>query len=190
MKIGVDMDSVIADIMTPLIKYKNKRHKTNFSLKHQTDYNLSNVWKISPKEVINTIFDFYYSHYMDYIIPMPGAKKGIKMLKKHHDLHVITSRPHEIEEKSRRWLDKHFPNKFSEVYFTNQLSRSGDKKLKSHFCQKIGIELMIEDHLDFAYDCLSVNIPVILLDMPWNQKKNLPKEIKRVYSWEQIVKFF
>ena len=51
----------------------------------------------------------------------------------------------------------------------------------------LGISLFIEDHLDFAYDCASLDIKILLMNMPWNQTKKLPENIIRVYSWKEIV---
>jgi len=49
--------------------------------------------------------------------------------------------------------------------------------------------VIIEDALEFALDCASNNIRVILMNMPWNQTKTLPKNVTRIYNWKEIKEY-
>jgi len=189
MHIGVDLDSVLADTMMPLIKWHNDVYKTNFVFSDYTDYNLSLIWNCSPKEVVKKMFIFYQSPHFKFSLPIKGAKQAISYLLKKHRLTLITARPYDIETHSKEWLKKHFPNKFKAIHHTNWVIDHGKViSKKSEICIKTGVEVMIEDGLEFANDCASAGIKVILLDMPWNQTQILHKNIKRVYSWKEIKK--
>lgn len=188
MKIGIDLDSVLADLMDPLIRFHNERYNKKHTIKDHVTYNLTEVWGVSSEEVLHRIYEFYESPYMDEVLPMSGSVEGVNKLQIVHDLHVITARPYDIEKKTVDWLDRYFPGKFKSIYHTNWVSSTRYKKRnKSELCVEYGVECMIEDHLDFATDIADENIEVLLLDSPWNQSNMLPDKIHRVFTWEEIV---
>ncbi len=188
MHIGVDIDSVIAEVTPQLFRFHNDIYKTKHTKRKHTTYDLSPFWKTSPEETLKRIYEFYDSPYFDLIKPVKGSIKGIRLLIRNHTLSAITSRPYYIEEKTVRWLNVHFPKRFSAIHHTNWVSSpTSPKKKKSEVCLELGIELLIDDHLDFAFDVASTGIPVFLFNQPWNQTKDLPKGVRRVYSWKEIV---
>lgn len=191
MKIGVDMDSVLADIIPLLDLFHNENYKTSISNESHTDYNLSTIWNCSGEEVIRRIYEFYQSTYFDKILPIKGAKKNIDMLSRKHTLILITSRPFHIEEKSRSWLNTHFHGAFTKIIHTNQVSQKHEsKKRKSEICLEEGIDVMVEDHLDYALDCAQAGIKVLLLPMPWNVNNKLEhSNITRVADWSEITTY-
>jgi len=189
MKIGVDMDSVLAEIILPLDTFHNNIYKTRISFSDHTVYRLDKLWNCSEKEVIRRIYEFYESPYFDRTKPIEGAKKGINILAKDHTLILISSRPIIIEHKSHEWLDIYFKNKFSKIVHTNQVSHKHEtRKKKSEICVEEGISIMIEDHVDYALDCALAGIQVYLLPAPWNKNNNIThSNIKRVNNWTEIT---
>jgi uncharacterized HAD superfamily protein len=189
MKIGIDMDSVIAEIMEPMYSFHNAKYKTNASPKDQNSYDLTSIWNCSHIEALNRINEFYASSYFHETKPVEGSVEGIKhLLRQHHQLILVTSRPPYMEQKSITWLNEHFKGSFIKVCHTNQVSHEHEKKRKkSEICLEENVEVMIEDHIDYAVDCASVGIRVFLFNMPWNQTKALPKGIRRVFSWKEII---
>lgn len=187
MHIGVDMDSVIAEIVNPLIRFHNDVYKTKNKPSDHVMFDLSPIWGCDLDETINRIDEFYRSKYFDLIKPIPGARQAISRLSKNHDLSLITARPYWLETKSIIWLNCYFPNRFKHIHHTNLAhKKSSPHKKKSEVCLDNGVEIMIEDHLEYASDIASVGIPVLLFNQPWNQTKNLPKGVERVYSWKEI----
>jgi len=75
------------------------------------------------------------------------------------------------------------------VYFTNHYSKKelNETKKKSNICIELGVELLIEDSLDYAFECSSEKIKVLLLDKPWNKADKLPAGVTRVHSWREII---
>lgn len=189
MRIGVDIDAVLANLLAPLDEFHNKKYGTNVTARHHTTYDLGKVWSCSWDESINRMYEFYFSEEFHEIKHISGSKKGIKTLAAHHDLFVITSRPYEIEDRSNRWIYKHFANKFKETFHTNQMTNKKEQssKKKSDICIEQNITVLIEDYLGHANDCAEKGIKVILLSAPWNKaEKNLHPNITRVSSWKQI----
>ncbi len=187
MNIGIDMDSVIADIMPELVRFHNAYYGTKNVVEDHDTYALSAVWKCSEQEAIKRVFKFYFSPYYDRIKPLRYSRSGIRYLARKYSLFVVTARPFEIEKKSLKWLDRYFPGMFKDVIHTNILSRKGWNNFKkSDICVHLDISVIIEDSLDFAKDCASANIRSYLLNMPWNQSEVRKKNIVRLKSWKDI----
>lgn len=178
--------------MPPLIAYHNDHFGTKLRLEDYAEYELSKTWNCSPAESIERGYSFYRSSYMDKIKPVVGASIGIQYLRqKKHELAIITSRPHFIDGITKRWIEKHFPDQFTAIHHTNQFSHRHETKVKkSTVCRQLGIELILEDHLEYAFDCAEANIKVFLFTMPWNKKENnLHKNITRIHSWRDIKRY-
>lgn len=189
MKIGVDLDAIVADMMTPLISFHNKNYGTNTKLSDHITFSIEKIWNCTEEEAIERCYKFFQSDFMNQIEPVFGAIEGINFLSRKHELHVITSRPDFIKDHTNEWIDKYFPKKFKSINNSNQFSKKGGSmRKKSEICKELKVDLMIEDHLAYAYDCAALNIKILLMNTPWNQTKKLPKNITRVYSWKEIVK--
>ncbi|MEM4260648.1 MAG: hypothetical protein QXG00_05410 [Candidatus Woesearchaeota archaeon] len=188
MHIGVDIDSVLADIVRPLIFYHNSKYKTKTRYHDLITHGLSTYWNCSEDETTKRILEFYNTDHFENLKPIYGSKVAIKILRKKHILSAVTARPMIIEHKSIKWLNKHYPNSFSAVYHTNiMLDYYNPKNKKSDYIKKYNINILIDDNLNFATECAEKDIKVLLFNSPWNQSKNLHKNIKRVFSWRQIT---
>lgn len=187
MVIGLDMDSVIADLTPHLYRFHNVTYGTDITVADHTDYNLGKLMKCEFEEAVKRVYGFYYSPYFDDVKPVPGSQQAIEYFNKEHELHVITSRPYEIQEKTISWIKEYFPIKTQNIHFTNQFTQGVNSGVtKSFFCRELKTDIMIEDALEYAIDCASCNIDILLLDMPWNQSNELPTNIHRLLSWEEI----
>lgn len=188
MHIGVDIDSVLADIVRPLLWYHNKKYHTKTKYQELVTHGLAKYWNCTEEQTTKRIIEFYHTDHFDKLKPIFGSKKAIGKLKEKHSLSAVTARPDIIEHKSLTWLNNHYPNSFKAVYHTNiMLDYYNPKNKKSDFIKKYKIDILIDDNLNFASECAARGIPVLLFDSPWNQVKKLPENIKRVYSWKHIV---
>ncbi len=187
MTIGIDLDEVLADFTGAIIKFHNKAFNTSFQKEHFHTYEFWRIWGGTASDAAKEINEFYKSRHFENINPVFGSRKGVDILSKKHNLKIITARQNYIADKTKKWLDNHFADKFSEIHFANHYSPIGKSVKKSEICSKINIDLMVEDRLEYAKDCVSVGKNVLLFDCPWNQSADLPENIKRVYSWEEIV---
>jgi 5'(3')-deoxyribonucleotidase len=152
-------------------------------------YDLSEVWRCSAEEVYKRVFEFYNSPEFIEVKPIQGSQKGIKEIAKKHNLHLITSRPHEIEQKTRQWINVYFPKVFTTITHTNQVSKQGkgNSKKKSEIGKMMKIDIMIDDHITYALDCADNEILTLLFEAPWNKSMQITHGyIKKVASWEEI----
>lgn len=93
-------------------------------------------------------------------------------MKDDHNLVVVTSRQHVIRDETLQWIDKHYPEIFSEVHFGNHFAKSGQSKKKSEICKEIGADVLVDDNPKYAHECASSGMHVLLFNWerqyPWS----------------------
>lgn len=187
MIIGVDLDDVLSKTVFALDQFHNKKFGTDFKMDDHFTFDLTKVWKITPDQYRQVIFDFNSSDDFDNIEPIKEAQDAITELSKKHEIKVITSRMEEFGPKSHRWIKKHYPNVDFELYHANHYYGMNQHK-KSHICKKLNVDVMVDDCLEYATECSDENIPVLLLNRPWNQSEKLPKNVTRVKDWREALR--
>ncbi|MFS8130951.1 MAG: 5' nucleotidase, NT5C type [Candidatus Dojkabacteria bacterium] len=190
MKIGIDIDDVLAAFSTQWQNYYNKTYGTNYKFEDIIDYNFGVVYKdASPEEVVKRAFEFVNSPDFLLINTVEGSTEGISSLK-NHELFVITSRSDDIKQTSIDWLDKHFPNKFKDIIFTNSFSNNPNLKVvtKAEVGKRLGITTMVEDAPSHAINFAENGVKSILLDKPWNRSMKGHDLITRAKTWEEVTK--
>lgn len=188
MRIGIDVDGVLAELVPALIEFHNNEYGTNLKFEDFFSFKANRVWGGTLEEAIQKVEEFLKSHYFEKIQPIKESINGINALKQKHKLFVISTRQSFVHEKTINWLEKHFPSTFSKTFFANYWEKDKPKILKSEVCLKKRISILIEDELDWAIECAEKGIRVLLFDTPWNQtKEELPENIQRVFSWKEII---
>jgi len=186
MKIGVDLDDVLGESMFALVKFSNDIYGTSLKMQDIKTYNLIEILGGTKKEVQEKLHRFHTTFYGEYEKPVKEAREILEKIKKNNELYVITGRFSDIREETNKWIDNNFPNIFSKIYFSNEVVFDGATSFKKKVCDKLKIDIFIEDNLANAIECYGPNRKVFLFDRPWNQTDKLPKEIQRVYSWKEI----
>jgi len=186
MKIAIDLDDVLANSLDSFMEFYNKNYGGELKREDFTAFTLNEIMGTPVEEERNILEDYDDRGYYENIEPTSGAKEAVLELGKKNELVIVTSRPQKKEEQTRRWLKKHMPE-FSEVYFIRR-EYGGESKTKGEVCKELGVEVLIEDNLGYAKSCVSEGVKVLLFDYPWNQEKNLPENMIRVKSWEEILK--
>jgi uncharacterized HAD superfamily protein len=184
-KIGIDFDDVLFGFNRAYCLFHNQTYDTNLHYENIIVYDMDKIWGISIEECVERVNKFYLSTHHEEAEPVPGSIEALNILKQDHELHIITSRREDLKGTTIHWLERYFPGVFAGVHFTNQFGGTGIKKLKSEVCKELGIDLFIDDALHNVVDIVSVGIPVILLDTPWNQGK-VPELVTRVHSWDEV----
>jgi uncharacterized HAD superfamily protein len=187
MKIAIDIDDVLLQFVPTMIKYLNATYKTNLTVEEFVSYHFWEVWGGTREEAIQKVNDFHNTSYFDQIPPVTGALEAVQQLKKNNELFIITSRPYYMIPKTQKCIDHYFPNSFKEIHFTNQYSAEGSHVTKGDICNKLNIEVLIEDSLQFALDSCVPGRKVLLMNRPWNASPELPEGIIRINSWEDAL---
>jgi len=189
MNIGVDIDEVLAELTEAFLEYHNRTYGTSFKKKDMFSYSYHEVIGGTEEETRQKLLAFFNTDFFRNIKTVEGAKEAIALLAKKHQLSIITARPHFIRQQTEHLIESHFPKYFSSIILTNQWHGIGAKRSKSEVCKERKVSIMIDDSLHHAKDCAAQGIYVLLMDIdyPWNQATELPENIKRVHSWEEIV---
>lgn len=185
--IGVDIDDVLADYMSELIRYHNDVFGTSLNKEHFCDGKLTNAGNWSFEEASDILIDFHDSSYYREMKPLEGSQKAINTIVQNDEAYLITSRPASIEESTNSWIAQYFPDTFSGIFFANYCHQGGNSLSKKEICDKQGIDLLIEDSRRYALECLNGEREIILMNQPWNEEPIDSDRVKRVYSWEQVL---
>ena len=187
MRIGIDFDEVVADSVATIIKLHNEQYRTSFKREEVTKYHVDEVWGGTKEEWRQKLDEFFSTKNAKHLDPVAGSIPAMDALKRAgHELYVITARSDDDIEATELWLKMHFPKTFKNVHYGNSWYPE-KKKLKSEMCKENGIEVMVDDRMSVAQDCGPAGIRVLLFDQPWNQGE-LPPNVERVFSWDEIVK--
>lgn len=188
MKIGVDLDNVLADHMSALVKYYNHRYATALTRDSFRSLKFWETWGGTREEAIETVHEFYASLEFAAILPVEGAEEGVDLLTHNNRLEIITARPSDLLSATSDWLNAYFPDKFAGAYFGNHYAKNGlHATSKLALCQFLGVDVLVEDSLEHALECADQRRRVVLLDNPWNQSSQLPENVYRVDSWKEAV---
>ena len=108
MKIGIDIDEVLADYLCALLLFHNERYGSSLQREDFFVYRWWEIWGGTREEAIQKreVFE-KTTEYMN-ISPIEGSQEGVAHLARFHELHIVTSRPDYLRETSHAWLEKHF----------------------------------------------------------------------------------
>lgn len=187
MKIGIDLDQVVADSL-PLIKEFTLK-RTGKILIDEDYHNKSfrAIWDLSPEEANRIEMEMYQQKWIYKAKPINGAKDSLTLLSMNYDLYIITARPILLKEETTRWINETiFPFDENKIIFSSE-EHKNNKGTKAEICSRIGVELIVEDSGKNALSCAEIGISCLLFDNPWNLNFSHEK-IHRVYSWDEAVR--
>lgn len=186
MKIGIDLDEVTINFLDYFHDFYYKKTGKLFSKEDLIITEWREVWGLSKEEQGNFIDEFYNSEEFDNLSPVKNAIKSINSLIEKNEIFIITSRPLKFKEKTDKWVFNNFPDAQIKIYYAKDFFK-GLGKSKSQICKEIGVKIMVEDDGEYALDCASSGIKVVLFNRPWNQGIS-HSNIIRVDDWIDAIK--
>ncbi|MGH7410689.1 MAG: 5' nucleotidase, NT5C type [Candidatus Methylomirabilis sp.] len=185
MRIGIDLDDVLADSLPHYLRAFNQRFGFKIDLADAA-WRMFRRYPQIPHQEINDFFSelieagFFASRPL-----LPGAREAVERLTDDgHHLFIVTGRAPKDEAITRNWL--------SQVGLTRHLSGLVHKgiepvwRYKSEAASELLLDLFIEDELAVAIAIAEAEIPVLLYDHPWNQG-TLSDNVRRVRSWAEVL---
>jgi uncharacterized HAD superfamily protein len=187
MTIGIDIDDVIADFIPALLLFHNDRYGTNLTYEEfHNNEGWYKIWGGTEDDDIRKVYEFYETDHFYGLPVVSDANEILRKLKINHKLILITAREETIAQPTLNWIEKHFPEIFDSVHFTNSYSQNLVQKKKSDICKEKSVDIMVDDSIKNTLDCSSNGINVLLVDRPWNRNFIPPENVKRVFSWGDI----
>lgn len=187
--IAVDADEILAAFLEHFLIFHNSRYKTNLVKEDVLTFKLEDLFGIQEKEVLRRMDEYYEEEHVFGIETVPGSIEGVStLLERGYELQIITARPPIYKQITVEWVEKHFPKKFNQIHFAfNPFNKNSERLTKAQICKQIGAKVLIDDNLVNALDCAANGITVYLMDAPWNKHTDLPENIIRVKSWDEIT---
>ncbi len=188
MIIAVDIDDVLADFTGSFRKYLRKEKGVYVRGRDLKVADWWRAWGKTEKEAVKTIFAFLHSPYLLSTKPTRGAKTAMRKLKKDgHKLFVITGRPLAVEPITVKWVERNFPDIFTDIYCTDFHIVKHGKNTKGKICRLIKADLIIDDYPGYARECVANGTKVLLFASPWNRAYKAEAGIIKVKNWRQVL---
>lgn len=185
MKIGIDLDNVIANfddvLLKEYIKHDKELRNTGI-INENADYIGKGMFDWTEEEEKS----FYYSNIERMareLKPLKDAPLYIKKLKEEgNEIYIISGRDNgeytNPYEDTKKWLEKyHIP--YDELILTNAYQ----KHEKAEECLKHDIEIMIDDSTKTCQEAIKRGIKVFTMNTRFNRKV---EGLDRVSNWEEI----
>lgn len=176
MRIGVDIDGVLADSLPVWVNELNSFFNKNKRVEDIHLYDICETYKIT-EEALYKFLEHKGNYLMSAPPPVTDASYYLNRIKQNHEVFIVTARDNIYGQETIHWLKKHsFP--YDKLF----LLGSHEKK---EVCLENGLRVLVEDTLEISLEVSAAGVPVLLMDAPYNQGK-LPGLIYRKRSWAEI----
>lgn len=117
---------------------------------------------------------FESEHFRDALHPIDGVYESLQRLKKHFSLHIVTARQNQIEDLTRSWINRHYPDTFDDIHFGNHFGGPGDRiRTKAEMCAELQALCLVDDSPKYVLNCMQHGIRAFVFgDYPWNSAHN------------------
>lgn len=191
--IAVDIDNVLAATAEAFADYSNHVWGTNLTARDFRE-DFTRMWNVSYEEALQRLNTIYASDVFSSIKPKTGARAVLERLRHSHQLVVLTSRRRSIAHQSQQWLDQHYPQCFSDVYFSGIYD--GDLRdhsivqlTKGDMLRQIGARYLVDDEVKHCLSAAECGIDSILFQ-PRERQHSLPTSVTVLDGWEEVGAYF
>lgn len=185
MKIGIDIDDVLADSLPYFVRAFSRRFGLEVDLADAAWQISERFPQIPHREAHDFFSELIEAGFFSSRPLLPGAKDAVERLAEDgHRLYIITGRAPKDEAVTRNWLTHvGLLSRFEAVVHR---ARESVGRHKSGAACELQLDLFIEDELVVASAVAETAIPVLLFDRPWN-RGSLPRNVQRVRSWTEVL---
>jgi uncharacterized protein len=188
MMIGLDIDGVLADFISPFLRVLAQRTGNGpIDPESVTDPNFMNHPFITTEIISECIASISCdSRFWQELVPLPSAEqwRALDRLNHKHQLVFITHRcaqeTYDIAEVTRDWLRRHGISK-PVVYFA--------QSYKSELIGKLSVELFVDDRHENCLDVAeNTTARVLMPHRPYNQAFDHPR-VQRIWQLDEIFAY-
>jgi 5'(3')-deoxyribonucleotidase len=191
--IAVDVDDVIAANAIGFVAYSNKKYGTNLTVDDYQEH-WGEVWKTDYEEAERRAVEYHESGHIATYGVIEGAYDVLKELKERFTLVVLTTRRNAINQLTKDWINKYYPDIFDKVTFSGFFDSPTEKSIqmtKGDLAKSIGANYLIDDQSKHVLSAAEKGMKGLLFgDYAWNSIEKLPSDIIRVTNWEEVRKYF
>ena len=195
MKIYIDFDDVICETAKHITKLAKELFGIELPYREMQFFNLQKVFELSDAQYNELMETCHTPENLLTYEETPYASSVInKWIDAGHEVSVVTGRPFDAYEPSRKWLDNHGLERAA-LYTVDKYGR--EKNVQS-YTYAMTLEQLYSMDFDFAIEDSPVafehvlhfkNCKVAVFDRPWNRESELPNErFIRCSDWLEIDK--
>ena len=107
LEILCDLDSVVADLMTPWLGAYNRDYEDDLNMDRIVTWDTHLYTK---PECGDKLYDYLVPELFAALEPLPGAVRSLNLMSQHHDIHFVTSSPGGCCDAKVEWVKKYFPH--------------------------------------------------------------------------------
>lgn len=193
MRIGIDIDDTITDMVTMMVKYADIYHVKELRRTKQKE----NIGYIKSRHYLNALYgwtneekmNFFKKYYEDILhecIVREDAKRVIKKLEKDgHEIYFITARLSNVEGCETEKITKEMLEK-SGISYKELIIDASDKPKA---CNEKNIDIMIDDSYQTCQEMIKEHKVAILITSKLNEKIEVENNVFRAKDWYEIDAF-
>jgi uncharacterized HAD superfamily protein len=191
--IAVDIDDVIAANAQGFVDWSNSRYGTSLSVDDYDD-RWALVWRVEHDEAERRALEYHASGHISTYNQIDGAYPVLKKLSESYKLILITARRISINQLTRDWINKYYPNIFEDIIFAGFFDAPTPESLKmtkAETAKQHLADYLIDDQLKHCLAASEVGITALLFgNYSWNQNEELPNNVIRISDWPSILDYF
>jgi len=181
MKIAIDIDGVLLDIIVVYCEIYNRRYGTNYKKKDVTRWDFFKDWNISEEKA----FKIFYEIYADSMnVPFidENAPDIMKRLNELYDVDIVSARLPEYRSAVVNKLNSHnIRERVQYIELVLLHHKPYDIKMKQNY------SIYVDDNPNLVEPIKKLEDRTLLLyDQPWNQHSICESNVYRVYDWEEV----
>ncbi|TFF95591.1 MAG: hypothetical protein EU547_07345 [Promethearchaeota archaeon] len=181
MRIAVDVDGVLLDLMIKYCEVFNERYQTNYKKSDVTRWDFFEAWNIDESKAFE-IFHNIYQKTSDVPFIDNKALEVLKDLNKTNHIDIVSARTSKFKKQLKKKLKSHGIKKGT--HYENLIlvhDKPYDIKLRLDY------DIYIDDSPHLAAAVREKNNSILFLyDQPWNRQINDVENIIRVKNWKSI----
>lgn len=192
--IAVDIDDVLALSAKGFVEFSNKQWGTKLTPEDYSEQ-WAKMWGVDHAEGEKRAQIIYGQNILGDFEHIAQARDVLSELSKSYQLVITTSRVRVLKTQTLNWINKYYPDIFSDVHFAgfyDELTPESHKQNKAELCLSIGADYLIDDHPKHCIAAAEAGISALLFgDYAWSRNlTDLPASVTRVKTWVQIKKYF
>ncbi|MFX0074121.1 MAG: hypothetical protein ACFE96_01655 [Candidatus Hermodarchaeota archaeon] len=183
MKIAVDIDGVLFDLIGVFLEIFNQRYHTDYKKSDIIQYEFYNNWHVPKKEIYEIFYEIYESKCSAPLIDKDTPRILLKLNKKHH-VYILSARNSKFQDILIKKLQDN--SIIQGLSYRNLIlvdERPYDSKLEYKY------DIYIDDNPGLVQPIKKMNnTSLLLFNQPWNTQCVCTHNIFRVYDWKEIDK--
>ena len=160
--IAIDCDEVIVETVGPILRHYNKQYGADLPapLEPKHYYNGTPYdWGVAndPQEGARRVEAYTQSDEFAALVPEETAVAAIRRLAAQHSIHIVTGRREDqLATITQQMVDTYLPGCIDGIHYTSYFNEQ-QRQDKSVICERIGANVLIDDHAKHLNTILAMN---------------------------------